>query len=58
MPWRRPGVYAPVVMAGDKPISILTGKDMTHFFRSLFEGIILVERIEHAADRTDRPGFS
>lgn len=42
----RPGVYAPVVMAGDKPVSILTGKDMTHFFRSLFEGIILVERIE------------
>lgn len=42
----RPGVYAPLVMAGDKPVSILTGKDMTHFFRSLFEGIILIERIE------------
>ena len=30
----------------DKPIGMLTGKDMTHFFRSLFEGIILIERIE------------
>jgi hypothetical protein len=30
----------------DRPVAILTGKDMTHFFRSLFEGIILIERIE------------
>jgi len=40
------GVYAPVVVVDDKPLAILTGKDMTHFFRSLFEGIILIERIE------------
>jgi CBS domain-containing protein len=40
------GMHAPVVMDADKPAGILTGKDMTHFFRSLFEGIILVERIE------------
>ena len=26
----------------------MTGKDMTHFFRALFEGIILVERMEIA----------
>jgi CBS domain-containing protein len=42
----QPGVYAPLVMEGDKPVGILTGKDMAHFFRSLFEGVILVERIE------------
>jgi CBS domain-containing protein len=42
----QPGQYAPVVVEGDRPIGILTGKDMTRFFRSLFEGIILVERIE------------
>jgi CBS domain-containing protein len=42
----QPGVYAPIVVEGDKPVGILTGKDMTHFFRSLFEGVILVERIE------------
>ncbi|MCO6453408.1 MAG: CBS domain-containing protein [Caldilineales bacterium] len=40
------GEYAPVVVEDDKPIGMLTGKDMTHFFRSLFEGIILIERIE------------
>lgn len=40
------GVYAPVMVAGDKPVGLLTGKDMTHFFRSLFEGVILAERIE------------
>lgn len=42
----QPGQYAPVVVDGDRSIGILTGKDMTRFFRSLFEGIILVERIE------------
>ncbi|MCO6449637.1 MAG: CBS domain-containing protein [Caldilineales bacterium] len=42
----RSGEYAPVVVEGDKPVAMLTGKDMTHFFRSLFEGIILIERIE------------
>jgi CBS domain-containing protein len=42
----RPGHYASVLVEGDKPIAILTGKDMARFFRSLFEGIILVERIE------------
>lgn len=41
-----PGVYAAVVIEDDKPIGLLTGKDMTHFFRTLFEGIILIERIE------------
>lgn len=40
------GAYAPVVVEDDKPVGLLTGKDMTHFFRSLFEGIILIERIE------------
>lgn len=40
------GEYAPVVVEDDKPVGLLTGKDMTHFFRSLFEGIILIERIE------------
>lgn len=40
------GEYAPVVVEENKPVGILTGKDMTRFFRSLFEGIILVERIE------------
>jgi CBS domain-containing protein len=42
----RSGEYAPVVVVDDKPVALLTGKDMTHFFRSLFEGIILIERIE------------
>lgn len=42
----QPGVYASVVVEGDRPVGILTGKDMTHFFRSLFEGVILAERIE------------
>lgn len=41
-----PGAYAAVVVKGTRPVAILTGKDMTHFFRSLFEGIILVEEIE------------
>lgn len=40
------GVYAAVVIDDDRPIGLLTGKDMTHFFRTLFEGIILIERIE------------
>lgn len=40
------GEYAPVVVVDNKPVGLLTGKDMTHFFRSLFEGIILIERIE------------
>lgn len=42
----RPGQYAAVVVEDDRAIGILTGKDMTRFFRSLFEGIILVERFE------------
>ncbi len=42
----QPGQFAPVVVDGDRPIGILTGKDMTRFFCSLFEGIILVERVE------------
>ncbi len=41
-----PGAYAAVVVKGTRPVAILTGKDMTNFFRSLFEGIILVEEIE------------
>jgi hypothetical protein len=40
------GEYAPVMVEEDRPIALLTGKDMTHFFRTLFEGIILIERIE------------
>ena len=40
------GEYAPLVVQDDKPVGILTGKDMTRFFRSLFEGIIFVERVE------------
>ncbi len=43
---RQSGVYAPVVVEEGEPVGLLTGKDMTHFFRTLFEGIILVERIE------------
>lgn len=42
----QPGTHTPVVVEDDRPVAILTGKDMTHFFRSLFEGIILIERIE------------
>ncbi len=41
-----PGAYAAVVTEGGQPVAILTGKDMSSFFRSLFEGIILVEEIE------------
>lgn len=41
-----PGVAAAVAVAEGRPVGILTGKDMTHLFRGLFEGMILVERIE------------
>jgi CBS domain-containing protein len=38
-----------------QPVGIMTGKDMTHFFRALFEGIILIERMEIALrDYTSR----
>lgn len=40
------GQYASVVVEEDKPVGLLTGKDMTRFLRSLFEGVILVERVE------------
>jgi CBS domain-containing protein len=53
----QPGVYAPVVVEGDTPRAILTGKDMTHFFRSLFEGIILIERIETRLDEFTTAAF-
>lgn len=53
----QPGIYAPVVVEGDKPTTILTGKDMTHFFRSLFEGVILVERIETRLTEFMRTAF-
>lgn len=43
---RTRGVAAVVVTDGDKPVGILTGRDMTHFFRSLFEGMLMVEQIE------------
>jgi CBS domain-containing protein len=52
-----PGHYASVVVEGDRPIGILTGKDMTRFFRSLFEGIILVERIETRLSEFIARGF-
>ena len=41
-----PRVSAVFVLAEGRPVGILTGKDMTVFFRALFEGIILVERVE------------
>ncbi|QLQ08622.1 MAG: CBS domain-containing protein [Anaerolineae bacterium] len=34
----QPGVYAPLVVEGDKPVGILTGKDMTHFFAHCSRG--------------------
>lgn len=40
------GVYAVVIVDDDKPVGILTAKDMAHFFRNLFEGLMLVEEIE------------
>jgi CBS domain-containing protein len=40
------GVYAIVVEDGGRPAGILTGRDMTYFFRSIFEGLLLVEQIE------------
>ena len=43
---RARGVYAVIATADDKPVGILTGKDMTYFFRSLFEGTMMVEQIE------------
>jgi len=43
---RTRGVYAVIVTDEDKPAGILTGRDMTHFFRSLFEGTLMVEQIE------------
>lgn len=53
----QPGQYASVVVEGNRPIGILTGKDMTRFFRSLFEGIILVERIETRLNETMLQAF-
>lgn len=43
---RTRGVYAVIVKDGDKPAGILTGRDMTTFFRSLFDGLLMVEQIE------------
>ncbi len=43
---RTRGVYAVIVKDGDAPAGILTGRDMTTFFRSLFEGLLMVEQIE------------
>jgi len=40
------GVYAVIIVSEDKPVGILTGKDMTRFFHDLFEGLLLVEEIE------------
>lgn len=45
---RTRGRYALVVLQENKPVGILTGKDMSYFFRSLFEGLLLLEQIEVA----------
>jgi CBS domain-containing protein len=50
-----PGIAAVVVTRQQQPVGILTGKDITHIFRSLCEGIILVERAERTLrDYVDR----
>lgn len=41
-----PGIAAAVVIRGRQPVGILTGKDLTHIFRALCEGIMLVEGVE------------
>lgn len=38
--------YAVVIVDGRKPIGILTDYDATHFFRDLYEGLLIVEDIE------------
>jgi CBS domain-containing protein len=43
---RTRGVYAVIVAEGNTPVGILTGRDMTLFFRSLFDGLLMVEQIE------------
>ncbi len=43
---RTPGIYAVVVTDEERPVGILTGRDMTHLFRTLFEGMLMVEQIE------------
>lgn len=43
---RARGAYAVVVTEAGRPIGILTGRDMAHFFRAIFEGLLLVEQIE------------
>lgn len=43
---RTRGVYAVIIVADGKPAGILTGRDMTLFFRSLFDGLLMVEQIE------------
>ena len=48
---RTRGVYAVIVVQEERPVGILTGKDMSVFFHSLFEGILLVERIERSFRR-------
>lgn len=54
---RTRGVYAIIVTEGDKPAGILTGRDMTMFFRSLFEGLLLVEQIETTLKRCFETAF-
>ena len=39
-------VYAVVIVDGREPIGILTDYDTTHFFRDLYDGLIIVEDIE------------
>ena len=43
---RARGVAAVIGMDAGKPAGILTGRDMTRFFHSLFEGLLMVEQIE------------
>ncbi len=54
---RTRGVYAVIVTEDDKPTGILTGRDMTMFFRSLFEGLLLVEQIETTLKRCFETAF-
>lgn len=40
------GVAAVVITDAGRPVGILTGRDMSHYFRTIFEGLLLIEQIE------------
>lgn len=54
---RQRGVYAVIVVQDEMPVGILTGKDMSVLFHNLFEGILLVERIETRLTEFMRTAF-